>query len=61
MTLCHLPYVCLSVFENASTFSFLIFNFHHAVKEFCSSCKGTLLSVSELLQPGELLFLESRQ
>lgn len=49
MTLCHLPYLCLSVFANASTFSFLIFNFHHAVKEFCSSCEDTLLSVFVLV------------
>lgn len=49
MTFCHLPEIHLSVVENASTFSFLIFKFCRVVEEVCSSCKDALLSLSLLI------------
>lgn len=49
ITFCHLPWLCLSGFENASTFSFLIFKFCHVVEEVHSSCKDALLSISVLI------------
>lgn len=49
MTFCHLPEIHLSVVENASTFSFLIFKFCCVVEEVRSSCKDALLSLSLLI------------